>query len=170
MTKSPKGKKAGKKQTAVSESAEMEETEKLVAELVAKACSGSPAEAEAALSDLRDRAKRSTETSSGIPKVLKFLPRHTDELMPLFHTLQPGCMARRYCADILTLLLTTFKADREEETLLMLLRATSDDLMTLWGAEFTRNTGNILAKAYSNEDNTPEDKAALLPLIKVWIY
>jgi 26S proteasome regulatory subunit N1 len=101
-----------------------------------------------AIDTIKTFIKTSTSSMTAVPKPLKFLRPHYDELTALYEKWQPG-PDRDSLADMLSVLGMTYGDEEKLETLKYRLLSRSDDLGS-WGHEYIRHLALELGQEYQN--------------------
>jgi len=101
-----------------------------------------------AVEAIKNFIKTSTSSMTAVPKPLKFLRPHYDELAALYDKWPPGS-DRDSLADMLSVLGMTYGDEEKLETLKYRLLSKSDDLGS-WGHEYIRHLALELGQEYQN--------------------
>lgn len=115
-----------------------------------------------AMDTIKTFIKTSTSSMTAVPKPLKFLRPHYDELAALYEKWPPG-EDRDCLADMLSVLGMTYGDEEKLETLKYRLLTKSDDLGS-WGHEYIRHLALEIGQEYQNrlaEDKEVQDLTEL---------
>ena len=104
---------------------------------------------------IKDFIKTSTSSMTAVPKPLKFLRPHYDDLSALYQKWAPGS-DRDSLADMLSVLGMTHGDETKFETLNYRLLSKSDDLGS-WGHEYIRHLALEIGQEYTNRLNEEKD-------------
>ena len=104
---------------------------------------------------IKNFIKTSTSSMTAVPKPLKFLRPHYDDLAVLYDKWGPGS-DRDSLADILSVLGMTYGDETKHETLKFRLLSKSDDLGS-WGHEYIRHLALEIGQEYQNRLNEEKD-------------
>ncbi|KKY18696.1 putative 26s proteasome regulatory subunit [Phaeomoniella chlamydospora] len=116
-----------------------------------------------ALEQIKTFIKTSTSSMTAVPKPLKFLRPHYDDLAALYEKWTPG-QDRDSLADTLSVLGMTYGDEEKLETLkYRLLAGTSDDLGS-WGHEYIRHLALEIGQEYQNRLNDEKEVQDLVDL------
>ncbi|KAI9376353.1 26S proteasome regulatory complex, non-ATPase subcomplex, Rpn1 subunit [Aspergillus egyptiacus] len=111
-----------------------------------------------ALDAIKNFIKTSTSSMTAVPKPLKFLRPHYDDLAGLYDNWSAGAV-KDSLADMLSVLGMTYGDEEKLETLKYRLLAKSEDLGS-WGHEYVRHLALEIGQEYQNRlyaDKDPED-------------
>ena len=115
-----------------------------------------------AIDAIKNFIKTSTSSMTAVPKPLKFLRPHYDELAALYEN-WPAGEDRDALADMLSVLGMTYGDEEKLETLKYRLLAKSDDLGS-WGFEYIRHLALELGQEYQNRLNDEREVQDLVEL------
>jgi len=115
-----------------------------------------------AMDAIKTFIKTSTSSMTAVPKPLKFLRPHYDELAALYDR-WPASPDRDSLADMLSVLGMTYGDEEKLETLKYRLLSTSDDLGS-WGHEYIRHLALEIGQEYQNRLNDERDVQDLTEL------
>ncbi|KAL1967911.1 hypothetical protein VTN77DRAFT_2328 [Rasamsonia byssochlamydoides] len=115
-----------------------------------------------ALDAIKTFIKTSTSSMTAVPKPLKFLRPHYDELTELYDS-WPAGPDKDSLADMLSVLGMTYGVEDRLETLKYRLLAKSDDLGS-WGHEYIRHLALEIGQEYQNRVTEEKDVQDLIDL------
>ncbi|KAL9108464.1 MAG: hypothetical protein Q9227_006798 [Pyrenula ochraceoflavens] len=115
-----------------------------------------------ALDAIKNFIKTSTSSMTAVPKPLKFLRPHYDELTALYEK-WPSGKDKDSLADMLSVLGMTYGDEEKLETLKYRLLAKSDDLGS-WGHEYIRHLALEIGQEYQNRLTDEKDVQDLVDL------
>ncbi|KAL1955154.1 hypothetical protein VTO42DRAFT_8969 [Malbranchea cinnamomea] len=115
-----------------------------------------------ALDAIKNFIKTSTSSMTAVPKPLKFLRPHYDELTALYDK-WPAGDDKDSLADMLSVLGMTYGDEERFETLKYRLLSKSDDLGS-WGHEYIRHLALEIGQEYQNRLNDDKDVQDLIDL------
>ncbi|EEQ30908.1 26S proteasome regulatory subunit rpn-1 [Microsporum canis CBS 113480] len=115
-----------------------------------------------ALEAIKTFIKTSTSSMTAVPKPLKFLRPHYDDLTKVYDEWAPGD-DKDSLADILSVLGMTYGVEDKLETLKYRLLAKSDDLGS-WGHEYIRHLALEIGQEYQNRLTDDKDVQDLVDL------
>ena len=115
-----------------------------------------------ALDAIKNFIKTSTSSMTAVPKPLKYLRPHYDELAALYVKWPTG-PEKNSLADTLSVLGMTYGDEEKLETLKYRLLAKSDDLGS-WGHEYIRHLALEIGQEYQNRLAGEEDSADIVDL------
>ncbi|KAL5362378.1 hypothetical protein BJX96DRAFT_166620 [Aspergillus floccosus] len=115
-----------------------------------------------ALDAIKNFIKTSTSSMTAVPKPLKFLRPHYDELADLYDKWAAGSV-KDSLADMLSVLGMTYGDEEKLETLKYRLLTKSDDLGS-WGHEYIRHLALEIGQEYQNRLNAEKDVQDLIDL------
>jgi 26S proteasome regulatory subunit N1 len=104
---------------------------------------------------IKNFIKTSTSSMTAVPKPLKFLRPHYDDIAALYEK-WPAGSDRDSLADMLSVLGMTYGDETKFETLKYRLLSKSDDLAS-WGHEYTRHLALEIGQEYQNRLNEEKD-------------
>lgn len=122
---------------------------------------------------IKDYIKTSTSSMTAVPKPLKFLRPHFDELAALYEK-WPAASDRDSLADMLSVLGMTYGDEEDLQTLkYRLLSRTKDEDLGSWGHEYIRHLALEIGKEYENrlekEEQTQDLTHLALSLIPYFL-
>ncbi|GFF41048.1 26S proteasome regulatory subunit rpn-1 [Aspergillus udagawae] len=115
-----------------------------------------------ALDAIKNFIKTSTSSMTAVPKPLKFLRPHYDELTELYEKWSAGAV-KDSLADMLSVLGMTYGDEEKLETLKYRLLTKADDLGS-WGHEYIRHLALEIGQEYQNRLNAEKDVQDLIDL------
>ncbi|KAJ6184536.1 hypothetical protein N7519_005837 [Penicillium mononematosum] len=115
-----------------------------------------------ALDAIKNFIKTSTSSMTAVPKPLKFLRPHYDDLAGLYEKWVPGPV-QNSLADMLSVLGMTYGDEEKLETIKYRLLAKSEDLGS-WGHEYIRHLALEIGQEYQNRLNAEQDTQDLVDL------
>ncbi|KAL4750307.1 hypothetical protein BDW72DRAFT_204058 [Aspergillus terricola var. indicus] len=115
-----------------------------------------------ALDAIKDFIKTSTSSMTAVPKPLKFLRPHYDDLAALYDKWSAGA-TKDSLADMLSVLGMTYGDEEKLETLKYRLLTKSDDLGS-WGHEYVRHLALEIGQEYQNRVNDEKEVDDLIKL------
>ncbi|KAE8352637.1 armadillo-type protein [Aspergillus coremiiformis] len=115
-----------------------------------------------ALDAIKNFIKTSTSSMTAVPKPLKFLRPHYDELTALYEKWAAGPV-KDSLADMLSVLGMTYGDEEKLETLKYRLLTKSEDLGS-WGHEYIRHLALEIGQEYQNRLNAEKDVQDLIDL------
>lgn len=115
-----------------------------------------------AMEAIKNFIKTSTSSMTAVPKPLKFLRPHYDELAELYEKWPEG-ENRNSLADMLSVLGMTYGDEEKFETLKYRLLSKSDDLGS-WGHEYIRHLALEIGQEYQNRLNAEKEVQDLTEL------
>ncbi|RMJ28510.1 26S proteasome regulatory subunit [Aspergillus sp. HF37] len=116
----------------------------------------------AALDAIKNYIKTSTSSMTAVPKPLKFLRPHYDELTATYDRWSAG-PAKESLADMLSVLGMTYGDEEQLETLKYRLLTKAEDLAS-WGHEYIRHLALEIGQEYQNRLNAEKDVQDLVDL------
>lgn len=124
-----------------------------------------------ALEALRTHIKSSTTSMTSVPKPLKFLRPHYDNLKTLFETNMNTEETKNLLADIISILAMTIDTDSHKtngDALKYRLIGGKLDAISSWGHEYVRHISGEIASDFQSsvEEHTEEYKQQLLSLVE----
>ncbi|KAJ5620417.1 hypothetical protein N7510_004401 [Penicillium lagena] len=115
-----------------------------------------------ALDAIKNFIKTSTSSMTAVPKPLKFLRPHYDDLTALYEKWAAGSV-KDSLADMLSVLGMTYGDEEKLETIKYRLLAKSEDLGS-WGHEYVRHLALEIGQEYQNRLNAENDTQDLVDL------
>ncbi|KKK22821.1 26S proteasome regulatory subunit rpn-1 [Aspergillus rambellii] len=115
-----------------------------------------------ALDAIKNFIKTSTSSMTAVPKPLKFLRPHYDDLAALYDKWSAGTV-KDALADMLSVLGMTYGDEEKLETLKYRLLTKSNDLGS-WGHEYVRHLALEIGQEYQNRLNAEKDVQDLIDL------
>ncbi|KAL4741982.1 armadillo-type protein [Aspergillus similis] len=115
-----------------------------------------------ALDAIKNFIKTSTSSMTAVPKPLKFLRPHYDDLAALYDKWSAGA-TKGSLADMLSVLGMTYGDEEKLETLKYRLLTKSDDLGS-WGHEYVRHLALEIGQEYQNRVNDEKEVDDLIKL------
>ncbi|KAL4872664.1 hypothetical protein BDV12DRAFT_182999 [Aspergillus spectabilis] len=115
-----------------------------------------------ALDAIKNFIKTSTSSMTAVPKPLKFLRPHYDDLAALYDKWSTGAV-KDTLADTLSVLGMTYGDEEKLETLKYRLLTKSEDLGS-WGHEYVRHLALEIGQEYQNRLNSDKDVQDLIDL------
>ncbi|KAJ5194756.1 uncharacterized protein N7498_008194 [Penicillium cinerascens] len=115
-----------------------------------------------ALDAIKNFIKTSTSSMTAVPKPLKFLRPHYDDLAALYEKWTAGPI-KDSLADMLSVLGMTYGDEAKLETLKYRLLAQSEDLAS-WGHEYIRHLALEIGQEYQNRLNAEKETTDLVDL------
>ncbi|KAL4761822.1 armadillo-type protein [Aspergillus foveolatus] len=115
-----------------------------------------------ALDAIKNFIKTSTSSMTAVPKPLKFLRPHYDDLAALYDKWSAGA-TKDSLADMLSVLGMTYGDEEKLETLKYRLLTKSDDLGS-WGHEYVRHLALEIGQEYQNRVNDEKEVDDLIKL------
>ncbi|RAK79879.1 proteasome regulatory particle base subunit RPN1 [Aspergillus fijiensis CBS 313.89] len=115
-----------------------------------------------ALDAIKNFIKTSTSSMTAVPKPLKFLRPHYDDLTALYDK-WPASPVKDSLADMLSVLGMTYGDEEKLETLKYRLLTKSEDLGS-WGHEYIRHLALEIGQEYQNRLNAEKDVQDLIDL------
>ncbi|KAL2864672.1 proteasome regulatory particle base subunit RPN1 [Aspergillus lucknowensis] len=115
-----------------------------------------------ALDAIKNFIKTSTSSMTAVPKPLKFLRPHYDDLATLYDEWSAGAV-KDSLADMLSVLGMTYGDEEKFETLKYRLLTKSEDLGS-WGHEYIRHLALEIGQEYQNRLNSEKDVQDLIDL------
>lgn len=119
--------------------------------------------AKQALEAIRSQLLESTTTMTSVPKPLKFLRVHYPALEAHYATM-PNSDLKRFFADVLSVLATTYSKEGSKQVLTYRLEGTRDGV-TSWGHEYIRNISGEIATEYKDRMEKKTNVDELLALV-----
>lgn len=116
----------------------------------------------AALDAIKTSIKTSTSSMTAVPKPLKFLRPHYDELTAIYDAWSAGPV-KDSLADMLSVLGMTYGDEEKLETLKYRLLCKSEDLAS-WGHEYIRHLALEIGQEYQNRLNAEKEVQDLIEL------
>ncbi|CAG7940079.1 unnamed protein product [Penicillium salamii] len=116
----------------------------------------------AALDAIKTFIKTSTSSMTAVPKPLKFLRPHYDDLSGLYEKWAAGPV-KNSLADMMSVLGMTYGDEEKLETIRYRLLAKSEDLGS-WGHEYIRHLALEIGQEYQNRLNADQDTQDLVDL------
>ncbi|KAJ5568557.1 hypothetical protein N7450_011043 [Penicillium hetheringtonii] len=120
---------------------------------------------EPAVEAIKNFIKTSTSSMTAVPKPLKFLRPHYDELTEVYEKWDAGAV-KDSLADMLSVLGMTYGDEEKLETLKYRLLAKSEDLGS-WGHEYIRHLALEIGQEYQNRHNAEADAVDLLSEMEI---
>jgi 26S proteasome regulatory subunit N1 len=123
---------------------------------------------QSALDNLRTLIKASTTSMTSVPKPLKFMIPHYDDMKMVFEKLPAGSETKRDCADIVSVLAMTMSEEGKNECLeFRLVGHPTAEHIAAWGHEYLRHlSGEVVAKWNDLQPEDTKDKEQLVTLVK----
>jgi len=116
-----------------------------------------------AMDTLSNEIKTATASMTSVPKPLKFLRPHYDELKSFFTTMAAG-ENKRALADVLSILAMTMAAEGSKESLHFKMQGNSTDIGS-WGHEYVRNLSGEVGQEYQQRQEESKSVDDLLLLV-----
>eukprot|EP00697_Spironema_sp_BW2_P017140 gnl/Spiro4/8705_TR4554_c0_g1_i1.p1 gnl/Spiro4/8705_TR4554_c0_g1~~gnl/Spiro4/8705_TR4554_c0_g1_i1.p1 ORF type:complete len:891 (+),score=267.11 gnl/Spiro4/8705_TR4554_c0_g1_i1:27-2675(+) len=157
----PAGKAAAKKKEEKKDEMSEEDLQKKadIDMLVERIKEPNPVLAAEAINTLKTEVRTATSTMTSVPKPLKFLRPHYDELKRFWESVPDGPEnVKPHLADLLSVLAMTFGSDESTESLSFKLAGTGSELKE-WGHEYVRNLIGELGREYHRRVAAAEEKS-----------
>ena len=118
------------------------------------------------LESLRTQIRSATTSMTSVPKPLKFLREHYDQLRTLYDKM-PTDETRRFIADIISILSMTMSSEKygPGECLKYRLLGSREEIGS-WGHEYVRHLAGEVALDWQSENTTADRSADLIRLVK----